>query len=124
MISPERFGANADPDGDGFVNEMTVADVTAVSVFQAVMAVPGRVIPNDPEIEAAVLLGEQRFSAIGCASCHRPTLPLDTRLAGVSIRPRIGPAGAIAQRRLNAPCEVARGYSVQAAASPGSNSGV
>jgi hypothetical protein len=75
--SAERFGANADSDGDGFVNELTVADVTAVSLFQAAMAVPGRVIPNDPGIEAAVLIGEQRFSAVGCASCHRPALPLD-----------------------------------------------
>lgn len=77
--STERFGTNADPDGDGFVDELTVADVTAVSVFQAVMAVPGRVIPDDPAIEAAVLLGERRFLEIGCASCHRPTLPLDRR---------------------------------------------
>jgi hypothetical protein len=72
----ERFGVNTDPDGDGFVNEMTRADVTAVSVFQAVMAVPGRVIPNDPEVEAAVLLGEQRFQQINCTSCHIPSLPL------------------------------------------------
>jgi Di-haem oxidoreductase, putative peroxidase len=75
--STERFGIGTDPDGDGFVNEMTRADVTAVSIFQATMAVPGRVIPNDPDIEAAVLLGEQRFSSIGCAICHLPELPLD-----------------------------------------------
>jgi hypothetical protein len=50
-----------------------------VSIFQAAMAVPGRVIPNDPEIEAAVLLGERRFRTIGCASCHVPSLPLDRR---------------------------------------------
>jgi hypothetical protein len=73
----ERFGINTDPDGDGFTNEMTRADVTAVSVFQAALAVPGRVIPNDPAIEAAVLEGEQQFSAIGCATCHVPALPLD-----------------------------------------------
>src|SRR5258708_8081790 len=41
------------------------------------MAVPGRVIPNAPEIEAAVLVGEQRSMTIGCASCHIPELPLD-----------------------------------------------
>lgn len=75
--STERFGKDTDPDGDGVTNELTRADVTAVSIFQATMAVPGRVIPNDPEIEAAVLEGEQRFSAIGCASCHIPALPLD-----------------------------------------------
>ena len=75
--STERFGKNTDPDGDGFSNEMTRADVTAVSVFQATMAVPGRVIPNDPEIEEAILLGEKRFASIGCTTCHIPALPLD-----------------------------------------------
>ena len=75
--STERFGVDTDPDGDGFVNELTRADVTAASLFQAVMAVPGRVIPNDPEIESAVLLGEQRFQQVKCTSCHVPSLPLD-----------------------------------------------
>lgn len=75
--STERFGVGTDPDGDGFVNEMTRADVTAVSIFQAAMAVPGRVIPNNVEVENAVLLGEAKFEAIGCAVCHVPNLPLD-----------------------------------------------
>lgn len=74
--STERFGDGADPDGDGFANELTRADVTAAALFQAVMAVPGRVIPDDPEIEAAVWTGEQRFGQIGCTSCHVRSLPL------------------------------------------------
>jgi hypothetical protein len=49
--STERFGMDQDPDGDGFRNEISRAEVTALSVFQAVMAPPGRVIPNDPEVE-------------------------------------------------------------------------
>lgn len=77
--STERFGVNTDPDGDGFVNELTRADVTAVTVFQATLPVPGRVIPDDPDIEAAVLVGEDRFQAVGCAGCHIPSLPLDDR---------------------------------------------
>lgn len=72
----ERFGVNTDPDGDGFTNEMTRADVTAVSVYQATLAVPGRVIPGDPAVEAAVLAGEAAFGRIGCAACHVPELPL------------------------------------------------
>ena len=75
--STERFGVGTDPDGDGFTDELTRADVTAVSLFQAAMAVPGRVIPNDPEIEAAVQIGERRFDSLGCATCHVPRLPLD-----------------------------------------------
>lgn len=74
--STERFGVGTDPDGDGITNELTRADVTAVSIFQATMAVPGRVIPRDPEIEAAVWTGEQRFGTIGCTTCHIPALPL------------------------------------------------
>jgi hypothetical protein len=75
MQSEERFGLNADPDGDGFVNELTVADLTAVSMYQATLAVPGRVIPNDAAVEQANLQGEAVFNQIGCASCHA-TLPL------------------------------------------------
>ncbi len=75
MQAEERFGLNADPDGDGFVNELTTADLTAVSLFQAALAVPGRVIPNAPAVERANLLGEAVFNKIGCATCHA-TLPL------------------------------------------------
>src|SRR5439155_9990905 len=75
--STERFGLDTDLDGDGFTNEMTRADVTAVTVFQATRQVLGRVIPRDPEVEHAVLRGEQAFEQIGCASCHIPRLPLD-----------------------------------------------
>jgi hypothetical protein len=76
--STERFGLGTDPDGDGFTDELTRADVTAVTLFQATLPVPGRVIPRNRVIEEAVLLGEQLFEEIGCASCHIPALPLDT----------------------------------------------
>ena len=75
--STERFGRDVDPDGDGVVNELTRADVTAVTIWQATLQVPGRVIPRDPAIERAVLDGERAFDRIGCASCHIPRLPLD-----------------------------------------------
>jgi hypothetical protein len=75
--STERFGMDTDPDGDGFKNEMTRADVTAAAIFQATMAVPGRVIPDDRETREAIRLGETRFRDIGCESCHVSSLPLD-----------------------------------------------
>lgn len=75
MQAEERFGLNADPDGDGLANELTTADITAASIYQATLAVPGRVIPNDPATEKANVLGEATFNKIGCATCHS-TLPL------------------------------------------------
>jgi len=77
--SSERFGLNKDEDEDGFVNELTRGDITAVALYQAVMSVPGQVIPNHPKIEKAIRLGEQKFGEIGCASCHLPSLPLDNK---------------------------------------------
>ena len=75
--STERFGRDTDPDGDGFTNELTRADVTAVSIWQATLPVPGRVITRHPAIERAVMEGEHAFERIGCATCHVPRLPLD-----------------------------------------------
>jgi hypothetical protein len=77
--STERFGVDTDADGDGFTNELTRADVTAVCVFQASLQVPGRVIPRNREVEEAVLQGEKLFDRIGCARCHIPRLPLDRK---------------------------------------------
>ena len=75
MQAEERFG-HVDADGDGFTNELTTADLTAVSIYQATLAVPGRVIPNDPAVERANLEGEVLFKHIGCTRCHVPTLSL------------------------------------------------
>ena len=72
----ERFGVGQDPDGDGFVNEMTRADVTAVSIWQATLSVPGRKIPRWRPLEEAVLTGEEAFARVGCAECHVPAVPL------------------------------------------------
>ena len=70
----ERF--EVDQDQDGFSNELTRADVTAVAVFQATLPPPGQLIPRDPLVASAIVRGEREFSAVGCASCHTPALPL------------------------------------------------
>jgi len=77
MQSAERFGDGVDADGDGFTDELTRAEITAASVFQAAMPVPGQVIPNDIRVEHAVFRGERIFRQIGCNSCHIEKLPLD-----------------------------------------------
>jgi hypothetical protein len=58
-------------------SEVTRGDVTAITVFQATLPVPGRVIPNDPDVERSILLGERLFDEIRCTSCHVAQLALD-----------------------------------------------
>lgn len=79
-IQPEeRFGAGIDVDGDGFVNELTRADVTAVTLFQATLPVPVQVIPADVNVAKAITNGHRVFLNIGCGHCHIPQLPLERR---------------------------------------------
>jgi hypothetical protein len=76
MQPEERVGIGVDEDGDGFTDELTRADITAVTVYQATLPVPSRSIPDGPEVEQAIHRGEQGFSQLGCAICHIPRLPL------------------------------------------------
>jgi CxxC motif-containing protein (DUF1111 family) len=76
MQAAERFGADVDADGDGIANELTRADITAVTLFQATLPVPVQVLPADPRLRAAVADGAALFEHIGCGGCHRAALPL------------------------------------------------
>jgi len=91
MQAVERFGVGQkdgrgniittnDFDEDGVPDELTVGDITAATIFQVAMNIPGRVIPGDPARRAAAGRGESLFSEIGCAECHKPTLPLESSL--------------------------------------------
>ena len=79
MQSAERFGDNVDHDQDGYSNELTRGDITAVTLYQATLPAPGQVVPNDVRVEEAIYYGEMLFDKIGCASCHMPRLPLDNQ---------------------------------------------
>ncbi len=85
MQAEERFDLNPDKgweedfDEDGVRRELTVGDVTAATVFQAALGVPGRVLPRQRAAREAVRKGEALFGELGCASCHRPTLKLRSR---------------------------------------------
>jgi mono/diheme cytochrome c family protein len=80
MQSEERFGwartGVGDFDGDGVENEFTVGQVTALTVYQASLPPPRHVPYSDREQARLSRLGEQRFEDVGCASCHKPFLPL------------------------------------------------
>jgi hypothetical protein len=68
-----------DFDEDGVPDEMTVGDITASTIFQAAMNIPGRVIPDDAARRSTAQSGEARFASIGCTDCHKPALTLNTR---------------------------------------------
>jgi CxxC motif-containing protein (DUF1111 family) len=77
LQSSERFGAGVDHDADGMADELTAGDMTAVTLWQATLPAPGRVLPNDPDGLEAVADGEVLFDSIGCAGCHVPELVLE-----------------------------------------------
>jgi cytochrome c peroxidase len=85
MQAEERFDLNPakgweqDFDEDGVERELTVGDITAATVFQAALGVPGRALPRDPAERRAAREGEMLFGEVGCASCHRPTMNLTSR---------------------------------------------
>jgi hypothetical protein len=77
-LNPDR-GFDSDFDLDGVHRELTVGDITAITVWQASLSVPQQVLPRDYEERLAVWEGEALFDEIGCTSCHRDTLPLESR---------------------------------------------
>ncbi|WP_218081807.1 di-heme oxidoredictase family protein [Anthocerotibacter panamensis] len=65
-----------DHDGDGVVNEISTAQITALSVFQALLPAPQKIMPEGTVAHAQVE-GGQKFFMANCASCHIPSLALD-----------------------------------------------
>ena len=86
MQAEERFDLNparnfdTDHDGDGVTRELTVGDITAVTIWQAQMSTPARVLPRDKHALGRVEQGETVFGELGCAACHVPEMTLDSRL--------------------------------------------
>ncbi|ODN71930.1 di-heme oxidoredictase family protein [Methylobrevis pamukkalensis] len=78
----ERFGrrwtGSDDFDEDGYANEFTAGDVSAMVAWQATLAAPGRQDDLPPAWREAAAAGEALFSQVGCTACHKPALPLDS----------------------------------------------
>ncbi|MBI4498245.1 MAG: hypothetical protein HY689_10135 [Chloroflexi bacterium] len=66
--------ATRDLDHDTVVNELSVGDITAATVFQALLPRPTRRNPTDPQVRA----GQSVFAEIGCARCHTPVQKLES----------------------------------------------
>ena len=90
MEAVERFGIGQkdnkgnvittnDFDEDGVPDELSVGDITAATIFQVAMNIPGRVLASDSPRRAAAGRGEARFADIACTDCHKPSLTLNSR---------------------------------------------
>ena len=76
MLSIERFGEDNDLDADGRANELTVGDITALTLFQATLPAPIQVAPATQAEREAAARGRIIFDQIGCSECHIPEMPL------------------------------------------------
>jgi mono/diheme cytochrome c family protein len=85
MQAEERFdmnpakGMNPDFDNDGVMRELTIGDLTAISIWQAQLGTPIQVIPAKKADRDQVTQGEAVFSDIGCGGCHVPEMTLESR---------------------------------------------
>ncbi len=76
MTSNDRTEEDRDPDFDLRVNELTIGDITALTLFQATLPAPVEVLPPTEEEREAAALGRELFNTVGCSHCHIPALPL------------------------------------------------
>jgi CxxC motif-containing protein (DUF1111 family) len=86
MQAVEIAGDDADGDFDGVANELTIGDLTALTVYLAAQPRPttrtelaalGLIPPLTNEERGAIDRGRQAFQQVGCATCHQPVLTLD-----------------------------------------------
>jgi cytochrome c553 len=86
MQAVEFTGDNVDGDGDGVVNELSVGDITALTLYLAAQPRPTTKLelarhqlidPLSPAEVASINAGARVFGSIGCASCHVPQLLLN-----------------------------------------------
>ncbi|MCO1333963.1 hypothetical protein MO867_06370 [Microbulbifer sp. OS29] len=74
MQASEGFGGEtADADNDGVVNEITVGDLSALSIFITTLERPLEVDSRENRD------GRELFSDIGCAGCHRSNMVTERR---------------------------------------------
>src|SRR5262245_15492348 len=77
--------AGEDPDGDGVTRELSVGDITAITVYEAGQETPtpiarlvelGLVATPDAAATGRINTGRELFARIGCTSCHVPEMRL------------------------------------------------
>ncbi len=80
---PEK--AQPDPDGDGVTRELSVGDITAMTIYNAAQEAPtelarltdlGYAAAPDQAARVQIDRGRTLFTQAGCASCHVPEMRL------------------------------------------------
>lgn len=74
--------ADYDGDGDSITNELTIGDITALSIYLAAQPRPSsklelnrlRLLDLSYEEIRRIRFGEEVFNVTGCADCHRPMM--------------------------------------------------
>ncbi len=69
----EVFGPGSDADGDGISDELTIGEMSALSIFLATIPRPRAQSANSDAKK-----GKQLFISIGCAHCHIPELQTES----------------------------------------------
>ncbi len=74
-----------DPDGDGVEEELSVGDITAITIYIGAQEIPttvteliadGVLPPLPSDLALAIAVGQVLFEDIGCTTCHIPQLVL------------------------------------------------
>ena len=107
MQPVELVGHGVDGDGDRVVDELSVGDMTAMTMYVAAQPRPvttlemsqlglGAAVPF-PQV-VRIQSGEALFRQVGCAECHKPSLEIDVPIfqepsAHAAYRDAVFPAG-------------------------------
>lgn len=85
---PERVGAfgGLDPDGDGVKSEISEGQVSALTLFLAMGETPQEIPPDQGEFMPDYAEGISKLTALGCADCHVPSLPVKTSVFELAAR--------------------------------------
>jgi hypothetical protein len=73
MQPVEVVGEGVDDDGDGVENELTIGQMSALSIWMVTLE-----LPEERGRSLELARGKQIFRAIGCADCHKPTLETES----------------------------------------------
>ena len=73
MEPVEMVGENVDHDNDGVTNEISIGQISALSVFIATLDPP-----RQKPLNSEARLGQRLFTEIGCSECHTPVLQTES----------------------------------------------